>query len=375
MPIHSTNPGASGHGGQDPDKGRLVASGFQAEDDRGEYSLRPKRLTEYIGQRKLKDNLGIALAAALQREEPLDHLLLYGPPGLGKTSLANVIANEMGARLHTTSGPAIERPGDLVTILSNLEAGSVLFIDEIHRLNRLAEEFLYPAMEDFVVDVVIGRGPSARSVPLPLPRFTLIGATTRPGLISNPLRDRFGIQMPFEFYAADDLEKIIVRSAAILDVPVDTNGAREIATRSRGTPRIANRLLKRVRDYAQVRADGSISQEIADAALRMQGVDEIGLDDSDRRVLRTLIEKFDGGPAGADTIAATLQEERDTIEDVIEPYLMMRGFLNRTPRGRVATRLAYEHLGIPYRPTSSAAGDAVAGNGNATSQQPPLLEL
>ncbi|MES2465555.1 MAG: Holliday junction branch migration DNA helicase RuvB, partial [Armatimonadota bacterium] len=332
------------------DKNRLLGGGFDPEDDSGEYSLRPKRLSEYIGQRKIKENLGIAMAAAKLRDESLDHLLLHGPPGLGKTSLANVISNEMSANLRATSGPAIERPGDLVAILTNLEENAVLFIDEIHRLNRLAEEFLYPAMEDFEMDVVIGKGPSARTVKVPLPKFTLIGATTRPGLLTNPLRDRFGIQMNFEFYTPEDLQQIITRSAEILKVPIDTVGAREIALRARGTPRIANRLLKRVRDYAQVRADGEITQEVADAALKMQGVDEIGLDEFDRRFLRTLIEKFEGGPAGAETMAATLQEERDTIEDVYEPYLMMLGFLNRTPRGRVATRGAYEHLGFPYRP-------------------------
>jgi Holliday junction DNA helicase RuvB len=335
------------------DKNRLLGGGFDPEDDTGEYSLRPKRLAEYIGQRKIKENLGIAMAAAKLRDESLDHLLLHGPPGLGKTSLANVISNEMSANLRATSGPAIERPGDLVAILTNLEENAVLFIDEIHRLNRLAEEFLYPAMEDFEMDVVIGKGPSARTVKVPLPKFTLIGATTRPGLLTNPLRDRFGIQMNFEFYTPDDLQQIITRSAEILKVPIDTEGAREISLRARGTPRIANRLLKRVRDYAQVRADGEITKEVADAALKMQGVDEIGLDEFDRRFLRTLIEKFEGGPAGAETMAATLQEERDTIEDVYEPYLMMLGFLNRTPRGRVATRGAYEHLGFPYRPKES----------------------
>lgn len=352
MPIRSTNPGVSDGGGHEPpiDRNRLLGGGFDAEDDSGEYSLRPKRLAEYIGQRKIKENLGIAMAAAKLRDESLDHLLLHGPPGLGKTSLANVISNEMGANLRATSGPAIERPGDLVAILTNLEENAVLFIDEIHRLNRLAEEFLYPAMEDYEMDVVIGKGPSARTVKVPLPKFTLIGATTRPGLLTNPLRDRFGLQMNFEFYTPDDLQQIITRSADILKVPIDDEGAREISLRARGTPRIANRLLKRVRDYAQVRADGEITKAVADAALKMQGVDEIGLDEFDRRFLRTLIEKFEGGPAGADTMAATLQEERDTIEDVYEPYLMMLGFLNRTPRGRIATRGAYEHLGFPYRP-------------------------
>ncbi|MEI6432206.1 MAG: Holliday junction branch migration DNA helicase RuvB, partial [bacterium] len=318
-----------------------------------EFSLRPQRLSEYIGQPKIKEMLGIMLAAARMRGEPLDHLLLHGPPGLGKTSLANVIAREMGAGMRATSGPAIEKPGDLVAILTNLEEGSVLFIDEIHRLNRVAEEFLYPAMEDYKMDIVLGSGASARTVTVPLPHFTLIGATTRPGLLSNPLRDRFGIAHYFEFYDTQDLTRIIVRSAELLGVGIDTEGAMTLARRSRGTPRIANRILKRARDYAQVRGDGNIDPEIANAALDMQGVDELGLDDFDRKFLRTLIEKFEGGPAGVETLAATLQEERDTIEDVYEPYLMLLGFLNRTPRGRVATRGAYEHLGVPYRPTKS----------------------
>lgn len=351
MPIRSSELTLSGGGGEPPiNDNRLLGGGFQPEDDGAELSLRPKRLNEYIGQPKIKENLGIALAAARMRNEPLDHILLHGPPGLGKTSLANVIANEMGASVRTTSGPAVEKPGDLVAILTNLEPGAVLFIDEIHRLNRLAEEFLYPAMEDFEMDLILGRGPSARTVKVPLPRFTLIGATTRPGLLTNPLRDRFGIAYNFEFYRPEDLTAIIVRSAALLGVPIDADGADQIACRSRGTPRIANRLLKRTRDYAQVRADGRITGEIADASLRLQGVDEIGLDEFDRRFLRTLIEKFEGGPVGAETMAATLQEERDTIEDVVEPYLMMLGFLNRTPRGRVATRVAHEHLNLPYRP-------------------------
>jgi holliday junction DNA helicase RuvB len=357
MPIRSTGGSGFGGGGDDDDssgpldKDRLLSGGYDVEADRDEFSLRPRRLTEYIGQPAIKENLGVALAAAKMRGEPLDHLLLHGPPGLGKTSLAVVIANEMGANLRSTSGPAIERPGDLVAILTNLDPGAVLFIDEIHRLNRLAEEFLYPAMEDFEMDVVIGRGPSARTVKVPIPRFTLIGATTRAGLLTNPLRDRFGIIHYFEFYKPDDLQKIITRSADILNVRIDTAGAEEIARRSRGTPRIANRLLKRVRDFAQVKADGEINREVADAALKMQGVDALGLDEFDRRFLRTIIEKFDGGPVGVETLAATLQEERDTIEDVYEPYLMMLGYLHRTPRGRIATRGAYEHLDIPYRPT------------------------
>lgn len=355
MPIKSSNISRGGGDGDDGDKPidkeRLLSGGYKSEDG-DELSLRPKRLSEYIGQPKIKENLGIALVAAKMRREPLDHLLLHGPPGLGKTSLANVIANEMGMGIRSTSGPAIERPGDLVAILSNLEENSVLFIDEIHRLNRLAEEFLYPAMEDFEMDVVIGQGPSARTVKVDLPRFTLIGATTRPGLLTNPLRDRFGIVQSFEFYAPEDLQSIIVRSAEILGVPIEAEGAHEVAMRSRGTPRIANRLLKRVRDYAQVKGDGVITKHIADASLLMQGVDHLGLDEFDRRMLRTIIEKFDGGPVGAETLAATLQEERDTLEDVHEPFLMMLGFLNRTPRGRYATRGAYEHLGIPFRPSN-----------------------
>lgn len=313
--------------------------------DEGELSLRPKRLTEYIGQSKIKEQLGISLTAAKMRGECLDHLLLHGPPGLGKTSLAHVIALEMGANLRATSGPAIERPGDLVAILSNLEEGAVLFIDEIHRLNRLAEEFLYPAMEDFEMDMTIGQGPSARTVKIPLARFTLIGATTRPGLLTNPLRDRFGIVQGFEFYTESDLTEILVRSAGILGVGIEVGGAGEIASRSRGTPRIANRLLKRARDYALVKADGVITNDVADAALKMMEVDRVGLDSLDRLYLTTLIDRFDGGPTGAETMAATLRLERDTIEDVLEPFLMMAGFLQRTPRGRTATRRAYEHLG------------------------------
>jgi len=354
MPIQSSGfGGGSGGNGNDKDPARIIGGGFQKQADGEEFSLRPQRLSEYIGQPKIKEMLGIMLAAARMRGEPLDHLLLHGPPGLGKTSLANVIAREMGAGMRATSGPAIEKPGDLVAILTNLEEGSVLFIDEIHRLNRVAEEFLYPAMEDYKMDIVLGSGASARTVTVPLPHFTLIGATTRPGLLSNPLRDRFGIAHYFEFYDTQDLTRIIVRSAELLGVGIDTEGALTLARRSRGTPRIANRILKRARDYAQVRGDGNIDPEIANAALDMQGVDELGLDDFDRKFLRTLIEKFEGGPAGVETLAATLQEERDTIEDVYEPYLMLLGFLNRTPRGRVATRGAYEHLGVPYRPTKS----------------------
>lgn len=353
MPIQSSDirTASSGGGGVPPPE-RLVGGGFQGGgsggDDEGELSLRPKRLAEYIGQPKIKERLGLSLTASKMLGQALDHVLLSGPPGLGKTSLANVIANEIGANLKATSGPAIEKPGDLVAILSNLEEGSVLFIDEIHRLNRLAEEFLYPAMEDYEMDMIIGQGPSARTVKIQLPRFTLIGATTRPGLLTNPLRDRFGIHEAFEFYGTDDLTMIVSRSAGILGAPIDTSGAEQIASRSRGTPRIANRLLRRARDYALVRGDGTITAAMADAALRMYEVDALGLDEFDRRFLRTLIDKFDGGPAGLETLAATLREERDTIEDVVEPYLMMLGFLNRTPRGRVAMRGAYEHLKIPY---------------------------
>jgi Holliday junction DNA helicase RuvB len=327
---------------------RIVSPKPTEDEGTFELSLRPKRLAEYIGQDKVKQNLAILLQAAQARNEAIDHVLLYGPPGLGKTTLANIIANEMHVAIKTTSGPAIERPGDLAAILTNLRAGDVLFIDEVHRLARSVEEVLYPAMEDFQLDLVIGKGPSARSIRLKLPRFTLIGATTRYAMLSAPLRDRFGAVYRLDYYDQAAMETIVRRSASILGVPIDTGGVTEIASRARGTPRVANRLLRRVRDYAQVRAQGAITAEIARAALAMLEVDALGLDDIDRKVLRTIIEKFDGGPVGLDTIAASISEEADTIMDVYEPYLLQLGFLERTPRGRVATRRAYEHLGIPY---------------------------
>ena len=325
---------------------RMISPEYRLTDDESEYSLRPRFLREFIGQAKLKKQLGLFIEAARRRPEVLDHVLLYGPPGLGKTSSAHIIANEMGAGLRATSGPAIERAGDLVSILTNLEEGMVLFIDEIHRLNRLVEEILYPAMEDFQVDVMIGQGPAARSIKLDVPRFTLVGATTRVGLLTSPLRDRFGIVINYDFYDADDLQTIVNRSAAIMKVEIDDSGALEIAKRSRGTPRIANRLLRRVRDYAQVEADGVITRDVADAALEMLEVDGRGLDRTDRRYLRALIDKYEGGPAGIETLCATLSEERDTIEDVYEPFLLQQGFLQRSARGRIASRSAYEHLGL-----------------------------
>jgi len=339
---------------------RLVGAGHRDEDD-GELSLRPRRLREFIGQPRLKDNLQIAIEAALQRGEPLDHILFSGPPGLGKTTLSLVCAAEMGAQVRTTSGPAIERPGDLAAILTNQERGSILFIDEIHRLNRAVEEILYPAMEDFTLDLVIGKGPAARTMRLPLPAFTLVGATTQSGLVSAPLRDRFGHHYYFDFYSVDNLLTIVRRSAQILQVEIDEGGALEIARRSRGTPRLANRLLRRCRDFAQVRADGVITLEVARQTMAMLEIDELGLDDFDRRYLRAIIEKHDGGPVGVETLAAALGEERNNIEDVCEPYLLTIGFLNRTPRGRCATRAACEHLGIALPPRL------------ASPDQPPLF--
>jgi Holliday junction DNA helicase RuvB len=328
-----------------------ITSGKLQEDELAlDTTLRPRRLEEFVGQEKIKDNLAIAVAAAQQRGEPLDHHLLYGPPGLGKTTLAHIIAHEMSVSIRITSGPAIERAGDLASILTGLQENDILFIDEVHRLPRAAEEVLYPAMEEFALDIVLGRGPGARSVRLSVPRFTLIGATTRYAMLSPPLRDRFGAVYRLDFYDETAIAIIVRRSAAILDVPFEDDGAAEIARRSRGTPRVANRLLRRVRDYAQVRAEGVITPEVAREALVRLEVDELGLDEVDHKVLRAIIEKFDGGPVGIDTIAASISEEADTITDVYEPYLMQVGFLQRTPRGRVATRHAYGHLGLEVPP-------------------------
>ena len=327
---------------------RMISPKRRDEEAAWDVSLRPRRLAEFIGQDRIKENLKIVVEAARQRGEALDHVLLYGPPGLGKTTLAHCTATEMNVNIKVTAVPAIERAGDLAAILTNLRKGDVLFIDEVHRLGRAIEETLYPAMEDFALDIIIGKGPSARSLRLKLPHFTIIGATTRLALITSPLRARFGVVYRVDFYNPPAMEAVVRRSAGILGVGIDEGGVREIARRARGTPRVANRLLKRVRDYAQVRAEGHITETVARKALAMLEVDELGLDDIDRRVLATIIEKFDGGPVGLETIAAALSEESDTIMDVVEPYLLQLGFLNRTPRGRVATRRAYEHLGIAY---------------------------
>jgi Holliday junction DNA helicase RuvB len=334
---------------------RLV-SPLQGDEDGQETSLRPRRLDDYIGQERVKENLRILLEAARLRDEALDHVLLYGPPGLGKTSLSLIIANEMGAEIRMTSGPAIEHAGDLASILTALEDGDVLFIDEIHRLSRIVEERLYSAMEDFALDLIIGKGPSARSVRLPLKPFTVVGATTRIGALAAPLRDRFGAIYRLNYYDESALQHIVRRSARILHVEIDDAGRDEIARRARGTPRIANRLLRRVRDYAQVRANGVITLAVAEAALNALEVDTRGLDQTDRTLLEAIIRKFDGGPVGVETLAASISEEVETIEDVLEPYLLQLGFLARTPRGRVATRLAYEHLGLPFRPSPGMPG-------------------
>ena len=326
---------------------RLIAPQARDQEQRFDRALRPRSLEEYIGQKPVKEQMHIFLTAARQRGEPLDHTLIFGPPGLGKTTLANIIASEMGAEIRTTSGPVLERPGDLAAILTNLNDGDVLFVDEIHRLSPIVEEILYPAMEDFQLDILMGEGPSARSLKLELKRFTLVGATTRAGLLTSPLRDRFGIVQRLDFYTVEELTEIVARSGAKLGITIDSAGAREIAARSRGTPRIANRLLRRVRDFAEVRGDGTVNRLLSDAALNLLEVDEAGFDAQDRRMLRAVIEKFGGGPVGVDSLAAALSEERDTIEDVLEPYLIQQGFLKRTPRGRVAMPRAYLHLGLP----------------------------
>lgn len=332
------------------EKRRIITTEAAEEDIRIEGSLRPRSLDEYIGQEKAKNNLKIYIEAAKTRGEPLDHVLFYGPPGLGKTTLAGIIANEMGTHMKVTSGPAIEKPGEMAAILNNLQEGDVLFVDEIHRLNRQVEEVLYPAMEDFAIDIMLGKDSTARSIRLELPHFTLVGATTRAGLLTAPLRDRFGVVQKLEFYTPSELTTIILNSARILGVEMDAGGALELARRSRGTPRLANRLLKRVRDFAQVKYDGRITREVTDFALDIMDVDKLGLDQNDRNILLTIIEKFSGGPVGLDTLAAALGEDAGTLEDVYEPYLLMNGLLNRTARGRTATEAAYRHLGIAARP-------------------------
>lgn len=327
---------------------RIIQTDLAGEDIVIEKGLRPESIDQYVGQSKAKNNLKIFIEAAKSRNEPLDHVLFYGPPGLGKTTLATIIAHEMGVHIKVTSGPAIEKPGEMAAILNNLAENDILFIDEIHRLNRQVEEVLYPAMEDYSIDIMIGKGQGARSIRLDLPKFTLVGATTRAGLLTAPLRDRFGVINKLEFYTVDELKQIIIRSAGLLNVEIDEKGATELARRSRGTPRLANRLLKRVRDFAQVKYDGVITEDVANLALDLLEVDKLGLDKGDRSILETMIDKFDGGPVGLDTLAAALGEDSGTLEDVYEPYLIQNGLLQRTPRGRIATRLAYEHLGVPF---------------------------
>lgn len=327
---------------------RIIQTDLAGEDIVIEKGLRPESLDQYVGQSKAKNNMKIFIEAAKSRNEPLDHVLFYGPPGLGKTTLATIIAHEMGVHIKVTSGPAIEKPGEMAAILNNLAENDILFIDEIHRLNRQVEEVLYPAMEDYSIDIMIGKGQGARSIRLDLPKFTLVGATTRAGLLTAPLRDRFGVINKLEFYTVDELKQIIIRSAGLLNVEIDEKGATELARRSRGTPRLANRLLKRVRDFAQVKYDGVITEDVANLALDLLEVDKLGLDKGDRSILETMIDKFDGGPVGLDTLAAALGEDSGTLEDVYEPYLIQNGLLQRTPRGRIATRLAYEHLGVPF---------------------------
>jgi Holliday junction DNA helicase RuvB len=339
---------------------RIVSAQAGTEEVVLDRAIRPRTLEEYVGQPAVREQMEIFVGAARGRGEALDHVLIFGPPGLGKTTLAHVIANEMGVSLRQTSGPVLERPGDLAALLTNLEPRDVLFVDEIHRLSPVVEEVLYPAMEDYQLDIMIGEGPAARSIKLDLPPFTLVGATTRAGLLTSPLRDRFGIVQRLEFYSAEELTRIVRRSARILNIEIDETGSREIARRSRGTPRIANRLLRRVRDYAQIKAGGAVSAEVADRALKLLKVDASGFDELDRKLLLAVIDRFDGGPVGVDNLAAAIGEERDTIEEVLEPYLIQQGFLMRTPRGRIATRAAYQHFGLPPKPSA----DAVVGNGD-----------